>query len=125
MSFAHPLQDLGVIAGVLPADDFLRVTDLINDPHGNWIGFISSSLLLGAFCGCIPASLLADRFSRRTAIFVGGVWFMLGGVLQAAAQNRGMMLAGRFIAGFAIGQLSFLAPLYQAEIGKFFHAPLC
>jgi MFS family permease len=32
--------------------------------------------------------------------------------------NRGMMLAGRFIGGFAIGQLSFLAPLYQTEIGK-------
>ena len=28
------------------------------------------------------------------------------------------MLAGRFIGGFAIGQLSFLAPLYQTEIGK-------
>jgi len=43
---------------------------------------------------------------------------MLGGALQAAAMNRGMMLAGRFIGGFAIGQLSFLAPLYQTEIGK-------
>jgi MFS family permease len=33
-----------------------------------------------------------------------------------AAQNGEMMLAGRFFAGFSIGQLSFLAPLYQSEI---------
>jgi MFS family permease len=122
--------------------------DLEDDPNGNWIGFISSSLLLGAFCGCIPASLAADMLSRRTAsellllflpdlkprsksrkltltgmfssfvVFIGALWFILGGVLQTAAMNRGMMLAGRFIGGFAIGQLSFLAPLYQTEIGK-------
>lgn len=35
---------------------------------------------------------------------------------QTAAQNGEMMLAGRFFAGLAIGQLSFLAPLYQSEI---------
>ena len=52
---------------MLPAPDFLRVMDLEDDPNGNWIGFISSSLLLGAFCGCIPASLAADMLSRRTA----------------------------------------------------------
>jgi len=51
-------------------------------------------------------------------VFVGALWFLLGGALQTAAMNRGMMLAGRFIGGFAIGQLSFLAPLYQTEIGK-------
>lgn len=51
-------------------------------------------------------------------VFIGALWFILGGVLQTAAMNRGMMLAGRFIGGFAIGQLSFLAPLYQTEIGK-------
>lgn len=27
-----------------------------------------------------------------------------------------MMMAGRFFAGIAIGQLSLLAPLYQSEI---------
>ena len=50
------------------------------------------------------------------AIFVGAIIFLLGGILQTAASNREMMLAGRFFAGLSIGMLSLLAPLYQSEI---------
>jgi hypothetical protein len=57
-------QDLGIIASVLPASDFLRVT---GNPNETYLGFITSSLLLGAFCGCIPSSFIADKFSRKTA----------------------------------------------------------
>ena len=39
-----------------------------------------------------------------------------GGALQTGAQNMDMMLAGRFFAGFGVGILADLAPLYQAEI---------
>ncbi|SPO49280.1 uncharacterized protein PSANT_06971 [Moesziomyces antarcticus] len=89
--------------------DFLRVT---KDPNSDYIGFIVSSMLLGAFVGCIPASLIADAFSRRFAIMVGAIVFILGGVLQTAAANQGMMMAGRFFAGVGIGMLSLLAPKF-------------
>lgn len=56
--------DLSVIAYVLEAPDF-KTTVKTEDP--NYIGFITSSLLLGAFIGSIPASYVADIFSRRTA----------------------------------------------------------
>ena len=105
--------DLGVISGVLPASNFLEVA---GNPNEDYLGFITSSLLLGALCGCIPASLIADKFSRRSAIFVGAIIFIFGGSIQTAARNREMMMAGRFFAGFAIGMLSMLAPLYQSEI---------
>ncbi|TKY90292.1 hypothetical protein EX895_000290 [Sporisorium graminicola] len=105
--------DLGVIAGVIVAPDFLRVT---NHPSSDYVGFIVSSMLLGALVGCIPASLIADAFSRRFAIMVGAIVFIVGGVLQTAAQNQAMMMAGRFFAGVGIGMLSLLAPLYQSEI---------
>ncbi|EKD05555.1 glucose transporter [Trichosporon asahii var. asahii CBS 8904] len=82
----------------------------------NYIGFITSSLLLGAFVGCIPASLIADMFSRRVAITVGAVTFLLGGALQTGATNKEFMMAGRFFAGMSIGQLALLVPLYQSEI---------
>ncbi|SPO47847.1 uncharacterized protein PSANT_05535 [Moesziomyces antarcticus] len=95
--------DLGVIAGVIVAPDFLRVT---KDPNPDYIGFIVSSMLLGAFVGCIPASLIADAFSRRFAIMVGSIVFIFGGVLQTAAANQGMMMAGRFFAGVGIGMFS-------------------
>lgn len=103
---------------MLECPDFLRVTKLTGQDSAtqNYIGFITSSLLLGAFVGCIPASLIADMFSRRVAITVGAVTFLLGGALQTGATNKEFMMAGRFFAGMSIGQLALLVPLYQSEI---------
>lgn len=42
--------------------------------------------------------------------------FIVGGTLQTAAMNKGMMIAGRALAGFAIGMMALLVPLYQSEI---------
>lgn len=56
--------DLSVISYVLEAPDFKNT---IKTEDTNYIGFITSSLLLGAFVGSIPASYVADIFSRRTA----------------------------------------------------------
>nr|XP_018263395.1 glucose transporter [Kwoniella dejecticola CBS 10117]OBR85553.1 glucose transporter [Kwoniella dejecticola CBS 10117] len=95
--------DLGVIAYVLEAQDF---NNTIKTDNSNYIGFIVSAMLLGAFVGSIPASLIADSFSRRTvAVTVAGGVFILGGILQTAAPNKESMLAGRFFAGVAIGML--------------------
>ncbi|KAK6908079.1 hypothetical protein I203_102080 [Kwoniella mangroviensis CBS 8507] len=106
--------DLSVISSVFTAPDFIELTDIASNP--TYQGFIVSSMLLGAFVGSIPASLVADLFSRRTSLTCAGVIFLLGGALQTGAQSRGMMLAGRFFAGFAIGGLGTLVPLYQSEI---------
>lgn len=105
--------DLGVIAGVLAAPNFLEVT---GNPDANYTGFIASSMLLGAFAATVPAALFADRFSRRSAILVCAIVFILGGALQTGARNRGFMLAGRWFAGMGIGGLGLVAPLYQSEI---------
>nr|XP_018267441.1 glucose transporter [Kwoniella dejecticola CBS 10117]OBR89599.1 glucose transporter [Kwoniella dejecticola CBS 10117] len=105
--------DLGVISYVIVAPDFLRVTD---NPNDNYMGFIVSSMLLGAFFGSIPACLIADWFSRRMAITVAGGVFIVGGILQTACQNKETMFAGRFFAGFGIGMLVSSVYLYQSEI---------
>ncbi|WWC86547.1 uncharacterized protein L201_001424 [Kwoniella dendrophila CBS 6074] len=105
--------DLGVISYVLVAPDFVKT---INTDDENYIGFIVSSMLLGAFFGSIPASLIADKFSRRMAITVAGGVFIIGGILQTAAMNKETVFAGRFFAGLGIGMLGVLAPLYQSEI---------
>lgn len=108
--------DLSVISYVLEAPDFKNT---IKTEDTNYIGFITSSLLLGAFVGSIPASYVADIFSRRTAsacpefllvrvlmaVTVAGSIFIVGAAIQAATQNKEMMMAGRFIAGIGIGQM--------------------
>ncbi|KAJ7595189.1 general substrate transporter [Mycena floridula] len=107
--------DLGVIAGVLPAADFVRLMGpRYNNP--NLKGLIASIFVLGCFFGMIPVAYAADRFGRRKTIQLGCAVYILGGILQTAAQNMDMMLAGRFFAGYGVGILADLAPLYQAEI---------
>ncbi|KAJ7664571.1 general substrate transporter [Mycena polygramma] len=105
--------DLGVIAGVTPARDFQVCLPIAN---ANLQGLVVSIFVLGCFFGMIPVAYAADRLGRRITIQIGAAIYMLGGALQTGAQNMDMMLAGRFFAGFGVGIMSDLAPLYQAEI---------
>jgi predicted MFS family arabinose efflux permease len=40
-----------------------------------------------------------------TPVTVAGTIFIIGAAIQAATQNKEMMMAGRFIAGIGIGQM--------------------
>ena len=59
---------------------------------------------------------MGDRIGRKRTIQLGSLIALVGCTLQAAARNAAMLIAGRFIAGMAIGVLSMIVPLYQAEI---------
>lgn len=47
---------------------------------------------------------------------VGAVISCLGGALQAAGQTLAFFYAGRAVAGFGVGILVMVVPMYQAEI---------
>ncbi|KAL0579512.1 hypothetical protein V5O48_002505 [Marasmius crinis-equi] len=107
--------DLGVIAGVLPAKNFIAVMGpRYSNPH--LVGLITSIFVLGCFFGMFPVAYAADHFGRRKTIQMASVIYMFGGAMQTGAKNMDMMLVGRFFAGFGVGILADLAPLYQAEI---------
>lgn len=59
-----------------------------------------------------------DRLGRRWTIEIGSCVFIVGGILQTAAQNIAMLLVGRVIAGFGIGFLSTVLPVYTAELSR-------
>lgn len=109
--------DLGIIAAILPSPDF-RSTMGPRINNSNQEGLVTSLLLLGAFFACPSAGYFADWKGRRIAIIIGCLCFLLGGSLQTGAQSIEMMMAGRFFAGWGIGWLSMLAPLYQSEIAQ-------
>ncbi|KAJ3854353.1 general substrate transporter [Lentinula lateritia] len=99
--------DLGVIAGDTMGSRF-------NNP--NLEGLITSILHAHSFAGMFPVAHFADTLGRRKTIQIGALVYMLGGALQTGARNLDMIYAGRFFAGFGIGIMADLAPLYQAEI---------
>ena len=68
-----------------------------------------------AVIGSLQGGLTMDRFGRKATIQLGALLCLIGATLQAAAQNLSMILAGRILAGWAIGLMSMSVPVYQAE----------
>ena len=76
---------------------------------------IVSILSAGTFFGALSAAPVADRLGRRLGLMFACAIFCLGVALQTASTSIPLMLAGRFFAGFGVGEVSAMIPLYQSE----------
>jgi sugar porter (SP) family MFS transporter len=97
-------------------EQFPRIDPNQNSKAGFWKGFMTAMLQLGALVGAAQAGWLADRISRKKALFVGFLWFLVGSALQTGSIAYPMLVVGRTIGGIGIGTLSTTAPLYISEI---------
>ncbi|WVQ74079.1 hypothetical protein IAR50_003663 [Cryptococcus sp. DSM 104548] len=78
---------------------------------------LTSILELAAFVGAIMAGPLADRYSRKFSISAWCIIFMVGVIIQVAANEKiACMYAGRWFAGMGVGALSMLVPMFNAEL---------
>lgn len=99
---------LGAIVSVFAGGAFCKSPS----PSHKGFGTNDCPLLVGA----LMAGQTADRIGRKRTIQIGALICIVGCVIQTAAVNSGMLIAGRFIAGWSIGVLSMIVPMYQAEI---------
>ncbi|KAK4983130.1 Plasma membrane low glucose sensor [Elasticomyces elasticus] len=76
---------------------------------------IVSLLSAGTFFGALTAAPTGDFFGRRYGLMVSVVVFTIGVVLQTVASAIPLFVAGRFFAGYGVGMISALIPLYQSE----------
>ncbi|PYI14687.1 general substrate transporter [Aspergillus violaceofuscus CBS 115571] len=105
--------DLGVIASVVASDSF--VNKFLTHNGSVISGTVVSLFTAGAFFGALGAGY-TDPLGRRATLVLGSVLFCIGGILQTAAVNVGMLLFSRIFAGFGIGILVETVPMFQAEI---------
>ncbi|BGP19710.1 high affinity glucose transporter [Rhodosporidiobolus nylandii] len=87
-------------------------------PDSNLQGGITASMPAGSFAGAILNSYLADKIGRKKSIILSGWVWVVGCIIQAASVNVGMLIAGRVIAGVAVGIASAMVTVYQAEISR-------
>lgn len=73
-------------------------------------------LEIGAFISSLMVGRIGDIIGRRRTILYGSIIFLVGGALQTAASSMPMMMVGRLVAGFGVGSLSTIVPVYQSEI---------
>ncbi|KAI0376873.1 hexose transporter [Hypomontagnella monticulosa] len=114
--------DTGTISGILAMDYWQNLfsTGYVNtkghlDVSPSQSSAIVSILSAGTFFGSLGSPLLADNIGRRFALIASSWVFILGVILQTAATALPLFLAGRFFAGFGVGLVSALIPLYQSE----------
>jgi MFS transporter, SP family, sugar:H+ symporter len=77
---------------------------------------IVSILSAGTFLGALSAAPTADFFGRRMGLILStAIVFNLGVILQTIATDQPLFIAGRFFAGYGVGLVSAMIPLYQSE----------
>ncbi|KAI0839892.1 general substrate transporter [Hypoxylon sp. FL0890] len=79
-------------------------------------GGITASMPAGSLVGSLASSFIADRFSRKVALQVACVLWIIGSTIQCASQSVAMLCTGRAISGLCVGMTSSLVPVYQSEI---------
>jgi len=77
-------------------------------------GFVSI-LSVGTFMGALSASQFADRWGRRLGLMATCVIFSIGIAVQTWAKSIAVLMVGRWIAGYGVGLVSVMIPLYQSE----------
>ena len=101
------------MSGVLGTNAY---QNYFGSPAGTRQGGITASMPAGSLVGALCSSFLADRLSRKTAIQIAALVWIIGAILQTASNGVALLCIGRVVAGWAIGVCSAIVPVYQAEI---------
>jgi MFS family permease len=81
-------------------------------------GGITASMPAGSLVGSLLSSFIADRLSRRTAIQIAALIWIIGSVFQTASNGVALLCFGRVVSGISIGIASAIVPVYQSEIAR-------
>ncbi|XP_031272103.1 sugar transport protein 13 [Pistacia vera] len=121
--------DVGVSGGVTAMPDFLekffpvvyRKTQ--EDLDSNYCKYdnqglqlFTSSLYLAGLTATFFASYTTRVLGRRLTMLIAGIFFIVGVVLNAGAQDLAMLIIGRILLGCGVGFANQAVPLFLSEI---------
>ncbi|KAL5410000.1 hypothetical protein PMIN04_010804 [Paraphaeosphaeria minitans] len=116
--------DTGQISGFLAMPDFLQrfgQRHTIGDTPEYYFSNVRSGLIvgllsIGTLFGALVGAPIADWIGRKLSIIFWCLVFSVGIIVQVSATDKWyQIMLGRFVAGFGVGALSLLVPMYQAE----------
>uniref|UniRef100_A0ACD5UC31 Uncharacterized protein n=1 Tax=Avena sativa TaxID=4498 RepID=A0ACD5UC31_AVESA len=120
--------DIGVSGGVTQMQSFLEkfFPEVLTEMKGakrdayckydnQMLTAFTSSLYIAGMLSSLVASRVTRRAGRQAVMLTGGILFLAGSVVNAAALNITMLILGRMLLGFGVGFTAQAAPLYLAE----------
>ena len=102
--------DTAVISGA--ERDIQDIWELSDLKHGLAVAIALYGTVIGALFGGIPA----DRYGRKTSLFLIGVLYLGSALGSALAPEVNSFMFFRFLGGLGVGASSVVAPLYISEI---------
>ncbi|MCO5578624.1 hypothetical protein L7F22_032468 [Adiantum nelumboides] len=124
--------DVGISGGVTSMDDFLAkfFPDVLRNKQNTAAGqsssycqydnqnlqLFTSSLYLAALIATFFASTVTRKYGRKATMLIAGIFFILGVILNAAAQDLAMLIIGRILLGCGVGFANQGVPLFLSEV---------
>lgn len=112
--------DTGTIGGIIVMEDWLKNFGSFDSSTGKYYiptndqSLVVSILSAGTFFGALLAFPMGDIVGRKWGIIASCAIFSLGVGLQLDTKWATFVI-GRVIAGFGVGLVSCLVPMYQSE----------
>ncbi|KAE9392274.1 MFS monosaccharide transporter [Gymnopus androsaceus JB14] len=114
--------DTGVISGVIAMDNWLQTFGYATGNPTTPFAITSSTeslvvsiLSAGTFFGALSSGYSADWLGRRWSIITACMVFSIGVAMQVASTAIPLFVVGRVFAGFGVGVVSTVVPMYQSE----------
>ncbi|XP_010522016.1 PREDICTED: sugar transport protein 11-like isoform X2 [Tarenaya hassleriana] len=123
--------DIGISGGVTSMEEFLTkfFPDVLRLQHqksktdtqyckydNELLTLFTSSLYLAALFASFLASTVTRVFGRKHSMFIGGLAFLAGSLLNGFAVNVKMLIIGRLMLGVGVGFANQSVPVYLSEM---------
>ncbi|GME81972.1 unnamed protein product [Ambrosiozyma monospora] len=108
--------DTGVINGLFEMGYVKRTYTDGNGFSASQQSVATSMLSVGTCLGSLFAPLFSDRIGRRMSVILfSSIIFSIGTIIQLVSVSVPYLCVGRLVSGTAVGVISAVIPLYQAE----------
>lgn len=98
--------------------------DYMGDPSDGLTGSVVAVYIAGEALGALTQTAIGDKLGRIRFMQLMCIIVTVGVSIQTGCVNIGMFLAGRALAGFAVGGMVSTVPIYLSEISAPHHRGL-
>ncbi|KAL5336177.1 general substrate transporter [Aspergillus crustosus] len=105
--------DTGIATTTIAHESWI---DYMDHPSKGLTGAVVAVYIAGEAVGALIQTAIADRLGRLRFMQLMCVIVTIGTTIQTASVNIGMFLAGRALAGIAVGGMVGTVPIYLSEI---------